>query len=42
MAVDCDEAFMILQGETRGTMANIERTCKMQKVCIVALKKKRR
>lgn len=41
MAADCDEAFMILQGETRGTMANIERTCKMQKVCTVAMKTKR-
>ena len=41
MSADCDKAFMILQGETRGTMANIERTCKMQKVCIVAMQTKR-
>lgn len=41
MSADCDEAFMILRGETRGTMANIERTCKANKACAVAIIEKR-
>lgn len=41
MTADCDEAFMILRGETRGTMANIERTCKANKACAVAIIEKR-
>lgn len=41
MTADCDKLVMVLHGETRGTMANIERTCKMQKVCTVAIKTKR-
>ena len=41
MTADCDEAFMILRGETHGTMANIERTCKAEKECVVAIIEKR-
>lgn len=41
MVADCDEAFMILHGEMRGTMSNIERTCKMQKACAVAIAERR-
>ena len=41
MSADCDEAFMILRGETRGTMANIERTCDAKKSCAVAVCEKR-
>lgn len=37
MVADCDEAFMILHGETDGTMARIERMCNMQKACAVAI-----
>ena len=41
MTADCDEAFMILCGETRGTMANIERMCNANKLCVVAIVEKR-
>ncbi len=36
MAADADEGFMILNGETRGTMANIERLAALKKDCLVA------
>lgn len=41
MTADCDEAFMILRGETRGTMANIERMRNANKLCVVAIVEKR-
>ncbi len=40
MAVDADEGFMILNGETRGTMANIERLAVLKKDCLVAFPEK--
>lgn len=40
MAVDADEGFMILNGETRGTMANIERLAVLKKDCLVAFHEK--
>ena len=40
MAVDADEGFMILNGETRGTMANIERLAALKKDCLVAFHEK--
>ena len=36
MAIDADEGFMILKGETRGTVANIERLIALNKECVVA------
>lgn len=36
MALDADEGFMVLKGETRGTMANIERLVAIKKDCFVA------
>ena len=40
MAADADEGFMILNGETRGTMANIERLAVLKKNCLVAFPEK--
>lgn len=36
MTIDADEGFMILKGDTRGTMANIERLVALKKDCLVA------
>ena len=41
MTADCDAAFMILRGETRETIVNVERTCNANKVCAVAIVEKR-
>ncbi len=40
MAIDCDEGFMILNGATRGTMANIERLIALGKECAAAILEK--
>lgn len=37
MAKDCDEGFMLLNGTTKGTMANIETLLSLNKKCTVGL-----
>jgi len=42
MAIDADEGFMILKGETRGTMANIGRLVDLNKKCRVAIPERKK
>lgn len=37
MAVDCDQAFVVLHGQTHEIMKTIERVCNMHKTCAVAI-----
>ena len=36
MSIDADAGFMVLNGATRGTVANIERLIALKKECVVA------
>ena len=40
MAIDCDYGYMLLQGQTKGTMANINELLEQNKVCHVMMHNK--
>ena len=40
MAIDCDYGYMLLQGQTKGTMANINELLEQNKDCYVMIHNK--
>ena len=37
MATDCDYGYMMLQGQTKGTMANVHKLLEENKLCYVMM-----